>query len=296
MATCDRSAAKGHATNFAIEFKVCRLDVEQCEDLNVFNRKVDNPDQDIPTTLPESWICHKSICLIRVSVHLHACVGAVSFLAKKNGCFGSATKLVGLIPCVRCVVRTVPFLAGCWAHDEWTSQPQRLMLCVSRMEFNDVKCFTTARSVGRFALAQSEKGRCATSGFHSDHLGRRGCTSIDNRSRETPIQQRHATDLPIHEGGARLCSTPGSTGLRWSGRKFLRQVQAWVRRRPSRRRGSPPGGRGGSRGPLPACRHREFGRSCCTWPARRSSPSAAPPPRPPAFFLSLARTLPTLKP
>ena len=46
-------------------------------------------------------------------------------------------------------------------------QSSPLLSSVSRMEFNDVKCFTTAWSLGRFALAQGEKGRCATSVFHS---------------------------------------------------------------------------------------------------------------------------------
>ena len=42
-----------------------------------------------------------------------------------------------------------------------------LLSSVSRMEFNAVKGFTTAWSLGRFALTQGEKGRCATSAFHS---------------------------------------------------------------------------------------------------------------------------------
>ena len=44
-------------------------------------------------------------------------------------------------------------------------QSSPLLSSVSRMEFHDVKCFTTW-SLGRFALAQGEKGRCATSAFH----------------------------------------------------------------------------------------------------------------------------------
>ena len=49
-------------------------------------------------------------------------------------------------------------------------QSSPLLSSVSRMEFKDVKCFTTAWSLGRFALAQGEKGRCATSAFHNAGL------------------------------------------------------------------------------------------------------------------------------
>ena len=45
-------------------------------------------------------------------------------------------------------------------------QSSPLLSSVSRMEFKDVKCFAMAWSLGRFALAQGEKGRCATSAFH----------------------------------------------------------------------------------------------------------------------------------
>ena len=54
------SSTKAHATNFAIQCKVCRLYVEQCNGLDVFNRKVGNPCQDIPATLPACWVCHES--------------------------------------------------------------------------------------------------------------------------------------------------------------------------------------------------------------------------------------------
>ena len=44
-------------------------------------------------------------------------------------------------------------------------QNSPLLSSVVRMEL-DVKCFTMAWSLGRFALAQGEKGRCTTSAFH----------------------------------------------------------------------------------------------------------------------------------
>ena len=99
-------------------------------------------------------------------------------------------------------------------------QSSPLLSSVSRMEFKDVKCFTTAWSLGRFALAQGEKGRCGTSAFHKNHSSvavsiffsyRTWRDARESNKVETtmPESAEQAAALLRHIPGHPTLSTPG---------------------------------------------------------------------------------------